>query len=89
MIEKGKNLQFYSWSKDNQSITVVGTRLPDKPLTFTFFLGKEELQDIDSAMITEFVTELRDSMAKQKDKKSTSQASKTPRRPRRSPRRRR
>jgi hypothetical protein len=88
MIEKGKNLQFYSWSKNNQSITVVGTRLPEKPMTFTFFSGKEELE-ASSEMITEFVTELKDSMSKQKDKKTASMAPKIPRRPRRTPRKRR
>jgi len=89
MIEKGKNLQFYSWEKDNQSITVVGTRLPDQPMTFTFFLGKDQLEDIGSEMITQFVTELRDSLSKQKDKKATTKSPKIAKRPRRAQRRRR
>jgi hypothetical protein len=88
MIEKGKNLQFYSWVREGESITVVGTRLPEKPLTFSFFLGKEQLNDTDSSIVTDFVTELKESMSKTKSKNAKNNPKKVARRPRRVPRRR-
>ena len=88
MIEKGKNLQFYSWVRQGESITVVGTRLPEKPLTFSFFLGKEQLKDTDSSIITEFVTELKESMSKTKSNNVKNNPKEVARRPRRAPRRR-
>jgi len=86
MIEKGKNLQFYIWSKDNQEITVVGSRLPEKPLTFSFFIGKDQIEDTDGSFVSQFVVELKESMTKQKSKQAIS--SKKPTRVRR-PRKRR
>ena len=83
MIEKGKNLQFYSWTKENQTITVVGSRLPDKPLTFSFFIGKEQLEDPDSTIVTDFVVELKESMSKKGPTKKISPSKKPLRRPRR------
>lgn len=86
MIEKGKNLQFYIWRKDGEEITVVGSRLPEKPLTFSFFIGKEQVEDKDGAFVSQFVVELKESMAKQKSKPAIS--NKKPTRVRR-PRKRR
>ena len=85
MITKLKNLQFYSWEKDGQEITVVGTRLPDKPLVFSFFIGKDQIEDPESSVITQFVTELKESMSKNKTPQKQAQ---TKTRKRRMPRRR-
>lgn len=59
MIEKGKIVHFYTWTKEGRKIQVIGEMSRGSGLIFSFYINKEKLEDPDGALSQEFITELR------------------------------
>ncbi len=64
MVIKNKILEFYDWRYADKAYTVVATRTPNSTFQFSFYIGKEEVDNTD--LISDFVKDLKESIQKSK-----------------------
>ena len=58
MIDKGKNLQFFSWTNGGKLLQVVGQKnSPSEPTEYSFFFDKKKV-DNQKELTTLFLKEL-------------------------------
>tara|TARA_B000000557_G_scaffold257453_1_gene250771 strand:- start:1850 stop:2083 length:234 start_codon:yes stop_codon:yes gene_type:complete len=64
MVIKNKILEFYDWRYGDEAYTVVATRTPNSTFKFSFYIGKEEVDNTE--LISDFVKDLKESIQKSK-----------------------